>query len=85
MMLAMYIILGLLIFILLKKDEGALANNEKSKCINCGKEIDDEAQYCHHCGEKLKKKCGSCGKLIETNWRECPFCGHTEINKNMNE
>jgi len=84
-MLVTYIILGLIVFILLKEDKGVLANNGKEKCINCGKRIDDGSLYCQHCGEMLKKNCHICEKLIEIDWRYCPFCGNTEANTSKDE
>lgn len=80
MMCLIYIILGLIIFNYIKKDEDSINKVKRDKCVNCGKEIEKGALQCKYCGEHLKKKCNKCGKMVEIDWRECPFCGNTEIN-----
>ncbi|MEF8787131.1 MAG: TM2 domain-containing protein [Haloarculaceae archaeon] len=58
-------------------------------CINCGKEIDDGAEICTHCGVNQtieletehgersvnEKYCTSCGELINKQAEICPECG----------
>lgn len=58
-------------------------------CINCGEEIDDEAELCTHCGvnqnreleggheerSEDEKYCTSCAALINKQAEICPECG----------
>lgn len=47
-------------------------------CRNCGKEVDDKAVACIHCGvpPKLEKKfCGNCGVTTDPNQVLCTSCG----------
>lgn len=55
-------------------------------CTNCGKEIDDNAYVCIHCGVKTDvqmpvikqeehKYCTNCGKQIDPNAYICVYCG----------
>lgn len=47
-------------------------------CRNCGKEIDDKAFVCVHCGvlPKVEKKyCQNCGQTTEMNQVVCTKCG----------
>lgn len=48
-------------------------------CLNCGKTIPDESEFCLHCGKVVKKNitplCNNCGKGIPEDSEFCPFCG----------
>ncbi len=53
-------------------------------CKNCGKQIDDNAEICIHCGVKVdaclgktytKKFCAHCGREIDGNAYVCVYCG----------
>lgn len=58
-------------------------------CINCGEEIDDEAELCTDCGvnqttdlegehgerDANEKYCRDCGQLIAKQAEVCPECG----------
>ena len=47
-------------------------------CRNCGKQIDDKAAVCIHCGvpPKLEKKfCPNCGNATAANQAICMSCG----------
>ncbi len=47
-------------------------------CRNCGKEIDEKAVACVHCGvpPKIEKKfCNNCGVATEPNQAMCTKCG----------
>lgn len=53
-------------------------------CLNCGKAIPDESEFCLHCGKVVKKniitpRCNSCGKGIPEDSEFCPFCGENVI------
>lgn len=52
-------------------------------CKNCGKEIDDKAYVCVHCGARTDnpavipkgKFCSNCGLELDKYASECPRCG----------
>ena len=53
-------------------------------CSNCGKEIDNNAEVCIHCGckqNKVNKYCTNCGAEINENAEICVKCG-CKIKKN---
>ena len=58
-------------------------------CHNCGKENNDETNFCIYCGVKLINKsikCLNCGKMNEPNSNFCINCGnnlHTPIKKEI--
>lgn len=55
------------------------------KCVNCGKEINDNSNFCEFCGSKIVKNnfCGNCGtKLDGGNF--CSGCGAKVENNNQN-
>lgn len=61
-------------------------------CINCGKELAEEARFCANCGKAVNAdnstaqrksvyegelhKCPNCGELINSFTLVCPSCGH---------
>lgn len=47
------------------------------KCLNCGKEYDQEYHHCPWCGEKqdISVTCFRCGKTYESKYPYCPWCG----------
>lgn len=47
-------------------------------CIKCGKEINDGAKFCEHCGATQESVCVSCGKPINPGARFCEHCGATQ-------
>jgi TM2 domain-containing membrane protein YozV len=47
-------------------------------CRNCGKQIDDKAVVCIHCGvppKSEKKYCSNCGTETQSNQTICTSCG----------
>ncbi len=46
-------------------------------CVNCGKEIEDDAKFCNYCGNRTDGKipCPSCGKLLPADSLFCSSCG----------
>lgn len=59
-------------------------------CLNCGKTIPDESEFCLHCGKVIKKniitpRCNSCGKDIPEDSEFCPFCGEKVISNTVLE
>ncbi len=58
-------------------------------CLNCFRNIDDDALFCPYCGypqgEVGLKKCPR-GHLIFEAWKDCPFCAEEKIiNKTLLE
>ena len=55
------------------------------KCYNCGKNNDDDANFCNKCGANLKDKahqnCDECGYTMIGNPKFCMECG-SKIKKN---
>ena len=50
------------------------------KCIYCGAEIEQDAQFCTNCGKNLSKfnRCVKCGELLDTKTQFCPYCGSNQ-------
>lgn len=54
-------------------------------CINCGKELEDNAEYCAYCGTRVQRNtpkyetarsyCTNCGKQIDNEADICVYCG----------
>lgn len=50
-------------------------------CSSCGKQINDGAKFCEHCGAAQKPAtavCSNCGKQINYGARFCEHCGATQ-------
>ena len=59
-------------------------------CMNCGKQLPDEAKFCINCGTSVKEdrqtkrveqagtvyKCPNCGEVLESMTAVCPACGY---------
>jgi RNA polymerase subunit RPABC4/transcription elongation factor Spt4 len=47
------------------------------KCKYCNGEIEQDSQFCPHCGKNLTKfkKCIKCGELLDKGTAFCPYCG----------
>lgn len=54
------------------------------KCLNCGNEISDGAQFCKVCGNRVEQEqtakkqgvtCSHCGKPVPANTVYCAYCG----------
>lgn len=54
-------------------------------CSNCGKLVENDAQFCSYCGTRISVKlfCSNCGKELEQGGDFCPYCG-TRITANYN-
>lgn len=53
-------------------------------CPRCKKEIDDDAQFCSHCGMKINR-CPSCQQPIFDNAKYCSHCGKPIYSHNYND
>lgn len=59
------------------------------KCMNCGKENEEQASFCISCGTKLEEKpseffCGNCGTKMEAGALFCPNCGQKQTQSQVN-
>ncbi len=54
---------------------------ESVSCPQCGRENDQEAHTCAHCGAPLAKHCPRCGARLAIGMRFCDQCGanHAEL------
>ncbi len=54
-------------------------------CRNCGKQLDDIAEFCPYCGEKVQastlNKCKNCGAEFSAMLDVCPCCGATRLTR----
>lgn len=46
-------------------------------CNNCGNNIDENLNFCPHCGNQIQKHitCRACNNSIDSNLNFCPYCG----------
>lgn len=86
---AVFSIVGLLLYLLLRPketlaeaydralEEEALLRSveEQLVCPNCQRAVDKHWRYCAYCHTQIKKDCPSCGNLLELGWSLCPYCG----------
>lgn len=47
---------------------------ERPRCHNCSRTVQDEWVVCPKCQVELKKQCPSCYNLLDLGWRVCPMC-----------
>ncbi|NIM92366.1 MAG: zinc ribbon domain-containing protein [Anaerolineales bacterium] len=85
---AIFTILGLIIYLILRprqtldeayqqtlEEEALLTEIEtRSVCPGCGAETKHDWQVCPHCHTQLQKVCTNCGRLMELPWQICPYC-----------
>ena len=62
------------------------------KCLNCGKQIDDDSKFCPFCGKSIIKEliCPNCGLSNSVSARFCKECGTAltkkeELKENSNQ
>jgi RNA polymerase subunit RPABC4/transcription elongation factor Spt4 len=86
---AVFPIVGLLLYVLLRPketlaeaydralEEEALLRSieEQLVCPNCQRAVDDDWRFCAYCHTQIKKDCPECGRLLELGWSLCPYCG----------
>ncbi|SHI83054.1 Membrane protease subunit, stomatin/prohibitin family, contains C-terminal Zn-ribbon domain [Dethiosulfatibacter aminovorans DSM 17477] len=56
----------------------------KVKCANCGAAVDENANFCPSCGNRMKinkTACIECGTMIDEGTKFCPQCGASQIEK----
>ncbi len=89
LLVAIFNILGLLIYILVRpkqtlaeqydralEEEILLRELEQAPdCWNCGRPVQAEWRFCPYCEAELKHPCSQCGYLLEPEWKRCPKCG----------
>ncbi len=47
---------------------------ERPRCYNCSRTVDEEWVVCPKCRVELKKQCPSCYNLLDLGWKVCPMC-----------
>lgn len=47
---------------------------ERPRCYNCARTIQEEWVVCPKCQVELKKQCPSCYNLLDLGWKVCPLC-----------
>ena len=86
---AIFPIVGLLLYLLLRPketlaeaydralEEEALLRSveEQLVCPNCQRAVDKDWRFCAYCHTQIKKDCPSCDSLLELGWSLCPYCG----------
>ncbi|MCS6844734.1 MAG: zinc ribbon domain-containing protein [Caldilineales bacterium] len=86
---AVFPVLGLLLYLLLRPketlaeaydralEEEALLRSieERLVCPNCQRPVDEQWRFCAYCHTQIKKECPACGRLLELGWTLCPYCG----------
>ena len=68
-------LMGLIVYLIVR------SNNKKTKCINCGKEIEGDFTICPYCKHDMSLKCNHCGKKVSSEWTVCPYCTNNLNNK----
>lgn len=56
----------------------------KVKCTNCGASVDENANFCPSCGNRMKVKktaCIECGTMIDEGTKFCPQCGASQLER----
>ncbi len=48
---------------------------EGSRCVGCGRSVEEAFSVCPHCGNALRMTCGGCGMRLQKEWQICPYCG----------
>ena len=86
---AIFPVMGLLLYLLLRPketlaeaydralEEEALLRGieEQLVCPNCNRVVEKEWRFCAYCHTQVKKDCPSCSQLLELGWTLCPYCG----------
>src|SRR5713226_3464296 len=47
--------------------------NDKRQCSSCGRQFEDNYQFCPFDGTALGAKCPSCGRMWDNSYRFCPL------------
>jgi RNA polymerase subunit RPABC4/transcription elongation factor Spt4 len=89
LLVAVFPVIGLLLYLLLRPketlaeaydralEEEALLRTieEQVVCPNCQRAVDQGWRFCAYCHTQVKKDCPHCGNLLELGWTICPYCG----------
>lgn len=47
---------------------------ERPRCFNCSRTVQEDWVVCPKCHVELKKQCTSCYTLLDLSWKVCPMC-----------
>ena len=89
LLVAIFPVIGLLLYILLRPketlaeaydralEEEALLRSmeEQLVCPNCQRAVEKDWRFCAYCHTQIRKDCSHCGELLELGWSICPYCG----------
>jgi membrane protease subunit (stomatin/prohibitin family) len=68
----------------MNSNQGQQISKAMVKCTNCGVSVDENAKFCHSCGNKMKVEksaCIKCGEMITDGTKFCPECGANQLEK----
>lgn len=68
----------------MNSNQGQQISKTMVKCTNCGVSVDENAKFCHSCGNKMKVEksaCIKCGEMITDGTKFCPECGANQLEK----
>ncbi|MGZ9587146.1 double zinc ribbon domain-containing protein [Paenibacillus marinisediminis] len=88
-LIAMYIPIGLLLYVIVRNPVGAYAAGQYGPngldagmrpqtmhaCQTCSHMMLDTFEYCPNCGDKQHIQCPSCHAAVLAGWMYCPSCG----------
>lgn len=66
------------------QESGGQPQGAKVKCTNCGAIVDENANFCPSCGNKMKvdkTACIKCGAKIDEGTKFCTECGANQLEK----
>ncbi len=89
LLVAIFNVLGVLLYLLLRPretlaeqyerslEEEALLQEIESRrvCPSCHMPVEDDFLVCPNCMTRLKNKCANCERLMQLDWNVCPYCG----------
>ena len=91
LLVAVFNIIGLLIYILVRPKQTLAEQYDRAleeeillrelelapTCYHCGRPVQADWKFCPYCEVTLKQPCAQCGYLLEPEWKRCPQCGAT--------
>lgn len=89
LLVAIFNVLGVLLYLLLRPRETLAEQYERSLeeeallqeiegrrvCPSCHIPVEDDFLVCPNCMTRLKNKCANCERLMQLDWNVCPYCG----------